>query len=114
LHGLRRFSRPTRRAIRSKPAACNTTNKTPGGLLGADFRSASGLPVVNLAGCPTHPGWVVDTLEKLALEGLAVSDLDELGRPLLLRRPAWCITAAPATSITNSKPVPRSTPISAA
>ena len=55
---------------------------TPGGLLGADFRSASGLPVVNLAGCPTHPGWVVDTLEKLALEGLVASDLDELGRPL--------------------------------
>ena len=56
---------------------------TPGGLLGAGFVSAGGLPVVNIAGCPTHPGWIVDTLEKLALEGLAVSDLDECGRPLL-------------------------------
>ncbi len=33
----------------------------PGGLLGADFRSGSGLPVINVAGCPTHPGWVLDT-----------------------------------------------------
>lgn len=57
--------------------------KTPGGLLGADFRSAGGLPVVNVAGCPTHPGWVVDTLEKLALDGLTVADLDDFGRPLL-------------------------------
>ncbi|MCK6412137.1 MAG: HupU protein [Azonexus sp.] len=56
---------------------------TPGGLLGADFRSGAGLPVINLAGCPVHPGWVVDTLEKLALEGLTVDELDELGRPLL-------------------------------
>ena len=55
----------------------------PGGLLGENFRSPGGLPVVNIAGCPVHPGWVVDTLEKLAIEGLAESDLDALGRPLL-------------------------------
>jgi ferredoxin hydrogenase small subunit len=55
----------------------------PGGLLGEGFRSAAGLPVVNIAGCPVHPGWIVDTLEKLAIEGLAASDLDALGRPLL-------------------------------
>ena len=55
----------------------------PGGLLGADYRSGAGLPVVNIAGCPVHPGWVVDTLEKLALEGLARSDVDDLKRPLL-------------------------------
>ncbi|UCV14939.1 NADH-quinone oxidoreductase subunit B family protein [Quatrionicoccus australiensis] len=56
--------------------------QTPGGLLGAGFRSAGGLPVVNIAGCPTHPGWIVESLQKLALEGMADSDLDELGRPL--------------------------------
>ena len=56
--------------------------RTAGGLLGADFRSAGGLPVVNIAGCPTHPGWVVDTLQKLALEGIRAEDLDEYGRPL--------------------------------
>lgn len=55
----------------------------PGGLLGKGFQSSGGLPVVNIAGCPVHPGWVVDTLEKLAFEGLAVNDLDAYGRPLL-------------------------------
>lgn len=56
---------------------------TPGGLLGARFRSTAGLPVVNIAGCPPHPGWIVDTLEKLALEGLNDNDLDALARPRL-------------------------------
>lgn len=53
----------------------------PGGLLGSDFRSASGLPVVNVAGCPTHPGWVLDTLMALAADQLGADDLDPLGRP---------------------------------
>jgi ferredoxin hydrogenase small subunit len=53
-----------------------------GGLLGAAFRSRGGLPVVNIAGCPIHPGWLIDSLEKLALEGIAPNELDELGRPL--------------------------------
>jgi ferredoxin hydrogenase small subunit len=57
--------------------------QTRGGLLGATYRSSGGLPVVNIAGCPTHPGWIVDTLEKLALEGLSDADLDDFGRPLL-------------------------------
>ena len=56
---------------------------TPGGLLGEDFLSAAGLPVINLAGCPTHPGWVVDTLQQLVLDGIRRADLDELARPLL-------------------------------
>jgi NiFe hydrogenase small subunit HydA len=53
----------------------------PGGLLGAGFRSASGLPVVNVAGCPTHPGWVLDTLAALATDALHADDLDPLARP---------------------------------
>ena len=53
----------------------------PGGLLGADFRSASGLPVVNVAGCPTHPGWVLDTLMALAADLFGAEDLDPLARP---------------------------------
>lgn len=53
----------------------------PGGLLGRDYRSASGLPVINVAGCPTHPGWVVDTLLALALGEFGAADLDALGRP---------------------------------
>lgn len=53
----------------------------PGGLLGAGYRSRGGLPVVNVAGCPTHPDWVTDTLMGLALGAIAPPDLDELGRP---------------------------------
>lgn len=55
----------------------------PGGLLGAAFRSGVGLPVVNVAGCPTHPGWVLDTLLAVALGRLAEADLDPLRRPRL-------------------------------
>lgn len=52
-----------------------------GGLLGADYRSRAGLPVVNVAGCPTHPGWVLDTLMGLAGGLLHADALDALGRP---------------------------------
>lgn len=54
-----------------------------GGLLGDDYRSGAGLPVINVAGCPTHPGWVTDTLFSLALGGFGESDLDGVGRPRL-------------------------------
>lgn len=53
----------------------------PGGLLGAEFRAAGGLPVVNIAGCPTHPGWVIGTLMALAAGQLGVDDLDSFARP---------------------------------
>ena len=53
----------------------------PGGALGADWRSAAGLPVVNVAGCPAHPGWIVDSLMALALGQLDADDLDPLQRP---------------------------------
>jgi len=52
-----------------------------GGLLGADWRGDGGLPVINVAGCPTHPGWVLDTLISLAQDGLRAEDLDACGRP---------------------------------
>jgi Ni,Fe-hydrogenase I small subunit len=72
----------------------------------ADLFLGGGLPVVNIAGCPTHPGWVVDTLEKLALEGLQVSDLDEYGRPLLYADQLGASRLRRAMSITNSRPAP--------
>lgn len=53
----------------------------PGGLLPASFRAGAGLPVVNVAGCPTHPGWVLDTLLALSLGRLGEADLDSLHRP---------------------------------
>jgi ferredoxin hydrogenase small subunit len=52
-----------------------------GGLLGANFIAKSGLPVINIAGCPTHPGWVLDTLMMLAAGVFTSEDLDPLGRP---------------------------------
>ena len=39
-----------------------------GGLLGEGFAARGGLPVVNVAGCPTHPNWVTETLMLLAVE----------------------------------------------
>lgn len=55
--------------------------RNPGGALGADFRSRSGLPVINVAGCPTHPNWVTETLMLLSEDSLSLSDLDPLRRP---------------------------------
>lgn len=53
----------------------------PGGVLGTAFRSAAGLPVINVAGCPTHPAWVTQTLQAIGLGQLGAHDLDALGRP---------------------------------
>ncbi len=53
----------------------------PGGLLGEDFRAGSGLPVINVAGCPTHPDWVIETLVMLATGAFGREDLDPLARP---------------------------------
>ena len=55
----------------------------PGGLLGADYRSASGLAVINVAGCPPHPNWMLDTLLALTVDPAAESAFDGYGRPLL-------------------------------
>ncbi len=55
----------------------------PGGLLGADYRSRSGFPVINVAGCPTHPEWVLDTLGALAMGLIDTAGLDALNRPRL-------------------------------
>ncbi|MET0102527.1 MAG: HupU protein [Sedimenticola sp.] len=52
-----------------------------GGLLGPSFRSRSGLPVVNIAGCPTHPNWVLETLMQIVMGDFRENDMDDLGRP---------------------------------
>ncbi len=54
--------------------------KAPGGLLGKDFRARSGLPVINLAGCPCHPEVMAGTLSAL-IAGQTL-ELDEFNRPL--------------------------------
>lgn len=56
---------------------------TAGGLLGEGFRSAQGLPVINIPGCPTHPDWFLGTLAE-ALEGrITIQSLDPFQRPHL-------------------------------
>ncbi|EIE50135.1 NADH-quinone oxidoreductase subunit B family protein [Salipiger aestuarii] len=52
-----------------------------GGALEGGFVSRAGLPVINVAGCPTHPGWVTETLLMLADGTLGAQDLDGYGRP---------------------------------
>ena len=53
----------------------------PGGALGAEFRSAANLPVINIAGCAPHPGWIVETLADLAQGQFDTAKLDHYGRP---------------------------------
>lgn len=52
-----------------------------GGVLGATFRARSGRPVINVAGCPTHPNWVTETLMLLASGALTEADIDSYRRP---------------------------------
>ncbi|MDR3496180.1 MAG: HupU protein [Ancalomicrobiaceae bacterium] len=52
-----------------------------GGALGPDYRSRRSLPVVNVAGCAPHPGWIVETLTAIAAGLLGAEDLDAFGRP---------------------------------
>lgn len=52
----------------------------PGGYLGEDFTSESGLPVVNISGCPVHPDWVMHTIAALLLD--EDIELDEYHRPM--------------------------------
>ncbi len=52
-----------------------------GGLLGKDWLDSRHLPVINIAGCPTHPNWVIDTLAQLASGTLDTTHLDRYNRP---------------------------------
>ncbi len=52
-----------------------------GGLLGGAFRGRTGMPVINIAGCPTHPNWITETLLQIALGDLDETGLDRLNRP---------------------------------
>jgi hydrogenase small subunit len=52
-----------------------------GGFLGKDFRAKSGLPVVNIPGCPAHPDWMTQIVVALATGRGADLSLDEMQRP---------------------------------
>ncbi|NPU66194.1 HupU protein [Bradyrhizobium sp. 83012] len=55
-----------------------------GGALGAGFRSKRGLPVINVAGCAPHPGWMMESLLALASGDLTAGGLDAVGRPTFI------------------------------
>jgi len=53
-----------------------------GGLLGEEYRSAAGFPVINIPGCAPHPDWIVETLSCLSQDSLEREDFDPEGRPM--------------------------------
>jgi len=52
-----------------------------GGFLGEGFRSTSGMPVIAISGCPTHPAWVIESLMQITAGQMLTGDLDAWGRP---------------------------------
>ena len=52
-----------------------------GGLLGKDYVSKAGLPVINIPGCPAHPDWVTQILVAVASGRAGDLTLDEFQRP---------------------------------
>jgi Ni,Fe-hydrogenase I small subunit len=55
--------------------------RKPGGALGTGFQSKSGLPVINIPGCPAHPDWVTQILVAVATGRSGDITLDEFQRP---------------------------------
>lgn len=55
--------------------------KKRGGTLGPDFVTRSGLPVINISGCPAHPDWITQVLVAIATGRGNDIGLDELQRP---------------------------------
>lgn len=52
-----------------------------GGILGEDYRSKAGFPVINIPGCPAHPGWILESLYLIAMGKLLPEHLDSANRP---------------------------------
>ena len=55
--------------------------KEKGGALGEGFTAKSGLPVINIPGCPSHPDWVTQILVAIASGRAADISLDDYQRP---------------------------------
>lgn len=56
-------------------------HKKPGGFLGKDYRSGSGLPVINVPGCPTHWMNAITVLIDICMNRVTSDLLDEYNRP---------------------------------
>ena len=52
-----------------------------GGALGANWRSKSGLPVINVPGCPAHPDWITQIVVAVATGRGGDLEIDEFQRP---------------------------------
>ncbi len=57
------------------------TGEQKGGLLGADYTSQAKMPVINVAGCPAHPDWILHTLQAIAHNMFDENAIDSLQRP---------------------------------
>jgi uptake hydrogenase small subunit len=61
------------------------TDGTPGGLLGKDWRSRKGLPVVNVAGCSADADTILGAMRWLLAGNPDPAHLDHFGRPTMVR-----------------------------
>lgn len=55
--------------------------RAKGGFLGDGFVSKSGLPVINIPGCPAHPDWITQIVVAVATGRADDITLDEFQRP---------------------------------
>ena len=63
----------------SESTGLQYTNNQPGGLLGPDWRSRGGMPVINLSACPVDAETMIGTMRAL-IDGDGL-ELDRVGRP---------------------------------
>ena len=93
---LRRRRQPARpsaacrraRRTRPTPAACNSPARDRRRAGRRVSLALAGLPVVNIAGCAPHPGWIMETLAALALGALHGRRPRRLRTAATLRRPS--------------------------
>lgn len=72
---------PAAQTVPTEACGLQYSGEDRGGLLGEGWVSSGGLPVINVAGCAPHPGWLVETLMGLSQGVLQAPDLDAFGRP---------------------------------
>ena len=91
---------------RPKPAGCIMTARRRAGRWDATILSRKGLPVINVAGCAPHPGWIMETLQALAVGDLARERTRRAGAPEILRRPPGAPRLLAQRISMNSRPAP--------
>lgn len=55
--------------------------KEKGGFLGKGFITRSGMPIINIPGCPAHPDWMTQILVAIATGRMDEVQLDDFSRP---------------------------------